>query len=135
MVDDMTSSRASDPSPVAHEPEDLTRLFVERANAGDAEGLALLYEVDAVMAYPPGQETVGRAAIRELWEEVLAHRPTFEPEEPLPTLRVGDLALTSTPPRDGAGARAQVVRRQADGRWLRVLDQPEFVTPDQPPDP
>ncbi|MFH8258216.1 DUF4440 domain-containing protein, partial [Streptomyces roseolus] len=24
-------------------------------------------------------------------------------------------------------ARAQVVRRQPDGSWLRVLDQPEFV--------
>jgi hypothetical protein len=47
----------------------------------------------------------------------------------LPTLVSGDLALTSTPPKDGAGARAQVVRRQPDGSWLRVLDQPEFVTP------
>jgi hypothetical protein len=28
----------------ATKPEDLTRLFVEMANAGDAEGLAALYE-------------------------------------------------------------------------------------------
>ena len=28
----------------ALKPEDLTRLFVERANAGDAAGLAELYE-------------------------------------------------------------------------------------------
>jgi uncharacterized protein (TIGR02246 family) len=113
----------------AMHPEDLTRLFVERANAGDAAGLADLYEEDAVMAYPPGQVTVGRAAIRELWERALANRPHFEPEPPLPTLVSGDIALTSTPPKDGAGARAQVVRRQADGSWLRLLDQPEFVTP------
>jgi hypothetical protein len=39
------------------------------------------------------------------------------------------LALTSTPSRDGAGARARVVRRQPDGTRLRVLDQPEFVHP------
>jgi uncharacterized protein (TIGR02246 family) len=113
----------------ARKPEDLTRLFVERANAGDAAGLAALYEDDAVMAYPPGSQTVGREAIRALWEEILAKAPRFEPEPPLPTLISGDLALTSTPPRDGAGARAQVVRRQPDGTWLRVLDQPEFVTP------
>ena len=113
----------------ARKPEDLTRLFVERANAKDAEGLAQLYEEDAVMAYPPGQQTVGRAAIQKLWEEALPHTPAFEPERPLPTLISGDLALTSTPPKDGAGARAQVVRRQPDGTWLRVLDQPEFVTP------
>jgi uncharacterized protein (TIGR02246 family) len=113
----------------AWQPEDLTRLFVERANAGDAAGIAALYEEQAVMAYPPGSTTVGRAAIRELWERVLANRPHFEPEAPLPTLVSGEIALTSTPPRDGAGARAQVVRRQPDGSWLRLLDQPEFVTP------
>ncbi|TDD41864.1 DUF4440 domain-containing protein [Nonomuraea terrae] len=113
----------------AMRPEDITRLFVERSNAGDAAGVAALYEEDAVLAYPPGSVTVGREAIRALWEKVLAGRPTFEQETPLPTLVCGDLALTSTPPRDGAGARAQVVRRQPDGSWLRVIDQPEFVTP------
>lgn len=116
----------------AHTPEDLTRLFVERSNAGDAEGVAALYEEDAVLAYPPGSRTVGRAAIRELWAGVLAHRPHFEQEEPFPTLISGDLALTSTPPKDGTGARAQVVRRQSDGSWLRVLDQPEFLMPKAP---
>jgi uncharacterized protein (TIGR02246 family) len=113
----------------ARTPEDLTRLFVERANARDAEGLALLYEADAVMAYPPGEVTVGRQAIRALWEQILAKAPRFEPEPPLPTLISGDAALTSTPPADGAGARAQVARRQPDGEWLRLLDQPEFVSP------
>lgn len=109
-------------------PEDLTRLFVERSNAGDADGVAELYEPDAVMSFPPGQLTIGRAAIRELWQSVLAKRPHFTPEPPLPTLICGDIALTSTPPSDGAGARAQVVRRQPDGSWLRVLDQPEFIS-------
>ncbi|ACU36969.1 YybH family protein [Actinosynnema mirum] len=113
----------------AQTPEDLTRLFVERSNAGDARGVAELYEPDAVMAYPPGEVTVGRAAIEALWASVLAHRPRFTPEPPLPTLLSGDLALTSTPPSDGAGARAQVARRQPDGTWLRVLDQPEFRRP------
>jgi ketosteroid isomerase-like protein len=115
----------------ALKPEDLTRLFVECANDGDAAGIAALYEEEAVMAYPPGQVTVGREAIRRLWEKILANAPRFEQEPPLPTLVSGDLALTSTPPRDGAGARAQVVRRQPDGSWLRLLDQPEFVTPDR----
>ncbi|MEV6347719.1 nuclear transport factor 2 family protein [Actinoplanes sp. NPDC051851] len=111
---------------VANKPEDLTRLFVERANAKDAAGIAALYEEDAVMAWPPGSQTVGRTAIEKLWAGILPESPRFEPEPPLPTLISGDLALTSTPPRDGAGARAQVARRQPDGTWLRVLDQPEF---------
>jgi ketosteroid isomerase-like protein len=109
----------------AFRPEDLTRLFVDRANAGDADGIAALYAEHAVMAYPPGSTTAGRAAIRDLWAEVLTHAPRFEYEEPLPTLVSGDLALTSTPAKDGAGIRVQVVRRQPDGSWLRVLDQPE----------
>ncbi|MFC8591272.1 YybH family protein [Streptomyces atroolivaceus] len=110
-------------------PEDITRLFVERSNAGDAAGVAALYEEEAVLAFPPGEMTVGREAIRVLWEKVLADRPHFEQEPPLPTLVSGDIALTSTPPKDGSGARAQVVRRQSDGSWLRVLDQPEFTPP------
>jgi ketosteroid isomerase-like protein len=113
----------------AWKPEDLTRLFVERANAGDAAGIAALYEESAVMAYPPGSVTEGREAIRRLWEKVLAHAPEFEQEPPLPTLISGGIALTSTPPKDGSGARAQVVRRQPDGTWLRLLDQPEFNPP------
>ena len=116
----------------AMRPEDITRLFVERSNSGDAAGVAALYEENAVLAFPPGHQTVGRAAIQAVWEKVLAARPHFEFESPLPTLSSGDLALTSTPPRDGAGARAQVVRRQPDGSWLRVLDQPEFLTPERP---
>jgi uncharacterized protein (TIGR02246 family) len=107
-------------------PEDLTRLFVERANAGDIDGLVALYEPDAVLAYPPGEVSTGRDAIRAVFEKMLANRPHFEPEPPLPTVRAGELALTSTPPKDDAGARAQVVRRQPEGNWLRVIDQPEF---------
>ena len=111
----------------AHSPEDLARMFVERANAGDAAGVAALYEPEAVMAYPPGSQTAGREAIRALWEKMLATRPHMEQETSLPTLISGDLALTATTAKDGAGARAQVCRRQPDGIWLRLLDLPEFV--------
>ena len=110
----------------AHQPEDLARLFVERAQAKDAEGLAELYEPDAVLAYPPGQQTVGRDAIRAVMEKLVAAPVEFTPEEPLPTVRFGDLALTSTRPADGTGGRVQVARRQADGSWLRIIDRPEL---------
>jgi uncharacterized protein (TIGR02246 family) len=106
-------------------PEEISRLFVERANAGDAAGLADLYEPDAVLAYPPGSTTVGREAIRTVCEEMLKHVPQFEVEEALPTIHHGDLALTSTKAKDGTGGRVQVVRRQSDGSWLRVIDRPE----------
>ena len=107
-------------------PEDITRLFVEFANAKNADGLASLYELNAVMAYPPGSVTTGRAAIRELWERALPHMPHFELETPFVTLMAGGIALTGTPAKDGAGVRVQVVRRQNDGSWQRLLDQPEL---------
>jgi uncharacterized protein (TIGR02246 family) len=113
----------------AHTPEDLTRLFVERANAGDAEGLAALYEPDAVMGFPPGETTVGRDAIQKIMGAMLEHGPSeFPHEEILPTLRIDDLALTGTKAQDGTGGRAQVARRQPDGTWLRILDRPEAGT-------
>jgi ketosteroid isomerase-like protein len=111
----------------ARRPEDITRLFVERANSKDAAGIAALYEEHAVMAYPPGAVTTGRDAIRELWEKLLPGMPRFAYEDPLPTLVSDDLALTATVAKDGTGARAQVARRQPDGSWLRLLDQPEFT--------
>jgi uncharacterized protein (TIGR02246 family) len=109
-------------------PEGITRLFVDRANAGDADGLADLYEEDAVVAFPPGRVTTGRAAIRELYRQMLAGNPHFEYEESLPTLRAGDIALTATPSRDGKGTRVQVVRRQSDGTWRRLIDRPEATS-------
>jgi ketosteroid isomerase-like protein len=59
----------------ALKPEYLTRLFVQRANAGDAKGVAEPYEEQAVMAHPPGSQMVGRDAIRGLWAKVLANAP------------------------------------------------------------
>jgi uncharacterized protein (TIGR02246 family) len=111
----------------AMRPEDLTRLIVERINAGDVDGLAELYEPDAVIAYPPGQMTTGREAIRALYAQMVAAKVHFEQEDLLATVYSGDLALTSTRPTDAAGARAQVARRQPDGTWLRVIDRPEFT--------
>lgn len=119
----MTDTAARD---TAKTPEDLARLFVERANAKDADGLAALYAPDAVLAYPPGSTTVGREAIRAVCERLVAYAPQpFEVEEALPTVRYGDLALTSTKPADGTGGRVQVARRQPDGTWLRIIDRPE----------
>ena len=111
----------------AAEPEELARLFVERVNAGDAEGIAELYEPDGVLGFPPGSATVGRRAITAVCEQLIAQpqRPRSELEEALPTLRHGDLALTATRPKDNAGGRTQVARRQADGTWLRIMDRPE----------
>ncbi len=107
-------------------PEDLAVLFVQYANERDADALAALYEPGAVLAFPPGATTVGRDAIRAVFAAMLADAPPppLSVEEPLPTLRLGDLALTATRSSDRRGSRAQVARRQPDGTWLRILDRP-----------
>ena len=119
----MTRSAAHEP---AAQPEDLSRLFLERASAGDVEGVVALYQPDAVLALPPGHVTVGRAAIREVHQALLAARPTFTSAGQRPALRNGDLALSSTR-LPGGGATAEVARRQPDGTWLWVLDQPSIT--------
>jgi hypothetical protein len=57
---------------------------------------------------------------------MLAHLSHFELEEALPTVRNGDLAVTSTRSADNTGGLVQVARRQPDGTWLRVIDRPEI---------
>ncbi|GAB3574220.1 hypothetical protein GCM10027445_34690 [Amycolatopsis endophytica] len=112
-------------------PEDLAVMFVERANARDAKALSELYAEDAVLAFPPGSQTTGRDAIRGVLEQMLAHTgEEFRVEEPMPTVRHGDLALTSTRPADNTGGRVQVARRQPDGTWLRIIDRPEIRRPE-----
>lgn len=110
----------------ARHPEDLTRLFVARANERDADGMAELYAPDAILAYPPGQTTMGRDAIRAVLEQFVDRAPLpIGYEEPLPTIRYGDIALCATPSQDGTGIRVQVTQRQPDGSWLRIIDRPE----------
>ena len=106
-------------------PEDVTRLVTERLNAGDAAGVAALYEPAAVLAYPIDQPVVGRAAIQSVYQRMVEAGLKFGVEPPLPTVRFEDLALTSTRSADNTGVRVQVLRRQPDGSWLRVIDRPE----------
>ncbi len=111
----------------ATQPEDLSRLIVERLNAGDVDGLVALYEAGAVLALPDGQMATGSDEIRRAYERLVADRPKFEPGTQRPTLRSGDLALTSSRLVDGV-VTVEVARRQPDGTWLWVIDQPNVIS-------
>ncbi len=111
----------------AGEPEELARLFLERANQGDVEGLVALYEPEAVLARPDGQIAAGREEIRKFYTALLASRPHFRPGDQRAALRSGNLALTSTRLTTGS-VTAEIARRQADGSWLWVVDQPVIAT-------
>jgi ketosteroid isomerase-like protein len=105
-----------------HDPQDLERLLVSRERAGDVDGMAALYEPDAILDCGDGRLTLGREAIRAFYAEVVAIGRKFDFGDQCPALISGDLALTSTRLPDGS-VTAEVARRQGDGSWLWVIDQ------------
>lgn len=109
--------------------EDVTRLVAERLNAGDSAGAAAVYEPQAVLAYPADRPVTGRDAIQAIYQRLAGAGVKFTIETPLPTVRFEDLALTSTRSADNTGVRVQVLRRQPDGSWLRIIDRPEVPQP------
>lgn len=116
-------------------PEDADRLFAERMNAGDVEGLVALYEPAGVLVREDGTPVVGPAALRDELGGILALRPRI-------TMRVtrvvssgddlallyNDWSLTATAPDGSAvaleGRASELVRRQADGTWRYAIDDP-----------
>ncbi len=95
---------------------------VERANAGDVEGLVALYESNATLACGAGEVVVGLDQIRKFFINFLASCPQLAPSVQAPALCSGNLALTSS--RLGSGdITAEIARRQPDGNWLWAVDQ------------
>ena len=97
-------------------------MFVERATAGDLEGIVALFEEDAIMNGSDGRDITGHDAIRAKYAAVLARRPQFSLGNQQPAMINGDIALTSTWFDDG-GAAAEVARRQSDGTWRWLIDK------------
>jgi len=118
----------------ANDPEELPRLFAERANAGDIEGLIALYEDGATLVRADGVPASGAGELRESLEGLLAMTPRILARGSR-AVRAGDIALMSSsfhmtlgPQGDNdsgfEGSSMEVARRQPDGRWLYVIDDP-----------
>ncbi len=114
----------------AREPAEASRLFERHFADGDLEGLMSLYEEDAVFPTPHGTST-GHDEIRVTLEAYLESGAKLVFGESL-VFQAGDLALIHTPwtmrMPDGSapeGATAEVVRRQSDGSWKYVIDNPD----------
>jgi enoyl-CoA hydratase len=124
-------------SMTTHDPEALHRLFAERASAGDLDGLMALYEDGATLVGPDGVQAAGSAAVRERLEGLLAMTPRITPTSSR-TVVAGDVALMANCFRmtfgqsdDSAGFEAsatEVARRQPDGTWRYVIDDPASTT-------
>lgn len=106
----------------ATDPNDLEKFFIERASAGDVEGLIALYEPDATLDCGDGSVLVGRDQIRRFLVSFLASGPQLVLGAQAPALTSGDLALTSSRSVNG-DVTAEIARRQPDGTWLWAVDQ------------
>ncbi len=106
----------------AKDPQELERMLVARQRAGDVDGIAALYEAQAVLDDGEGRQVQGREAIRAFFAKVVASGRKYVMGEQQAAMVCGDLALTSTRSPDG-NVTAEVARRQSDGTWLWVIDR------------
>jgi uncharacterized protein (TIGR02246 family) len=115
-------------------PEQVLASIVAGINSGDIESLMTLYESGAAFATEPGTLAPGASGIREALSGFIAMNGTLDLEVTR-VLQADDLALVvgvwsfdGTGP-DGApvhleASNADVLRRQADGTWRFVIDNP-----------
>lgn len=119
----------------AQKPEDCNLLLIEALNRGDLEAAVALFEPNATFVLDSGQVVTGVAAIREVMQSFLALKPTMTMEVNAVHNEDGTLALTrgkwslsGTGP-DGKPVTmshnsTEVVRRQPDGSWKFIIDNP-----------
>ena len=102
--------------------------------SGDVDGVMSAYEPGAVVLGQPGKPVQGNSALREMYAQFIALKPkfTFTKEE---IVQTGDIALhyntwklegklpDGTPVAQG-GLSVVVLRKQKDGNWLIVIDDP-----------
>jgi len=115
-------------------PQEIHIILLDAFNRGDIDALVALYEPGALLVTGQGP-AVGHDAIRNVYRHILAHgvqmelqtHTVLESSEGIAVLHaswtyhLGENAI--------AGLSTEVVRRQPDGSWLFVIDEPR--TPDR----
>lgn len=114
-------------------PQEMHGIIKEYVEAGDLDGIVSLYEEGAAMPNNEGTTVTGLAAIRENMSAFVAMEAklTFEPAT---VHQAGDIALVHAKwsakgngpdgPIEFAGVTSEIVRRQPDGTWLYLVDDP-----------
>jgi uncharacterized protein (TIGR02246 family) len=115
-------------------PEQVLASVVHGINTGNLDALMTLYEPDACFATQPGNLAHGLAGVRQGIAGFLAMNGTLDLKVTR-VLQASDLALVvgtwsfaGTGPDGGAvrltGHSTDVLRRQPDGTWRFVIDNP-----------
>jgi uncharacterized protein (TIGR02246 family) len=115
-------------------PEEVIERLARNLSEGDVDAALALYEVDAAFVPEPGAIVHGHEAIREALAGFAALEPklTGEIQKVVEAdgtaLVVNRWTLTGTQadgePIEMAGLSADVLRRQADGGWAVLIDDP-----------
>ncbi len=117
---------------------DLIHAIIEKNNsavsAGDIEGVLATFEANGVLMGQPGTPAKGTAALRAAFAQFIAIDPqiTITNHE---VIQADDIALHSSTWKmsgkapDGSaieqsGFSVVVLRKQSDGGWLMVIDNP-----------
>ena len=115
-------------------PEEVLASIVTGINAGDLEGLTALYESDAAFAADSGELAHGTHGVRDSLAAFISMNGRLDLEVNH-VLEADDLALVvgvwsfegtgpDGQPVELAAKNADVLRRQADGSWRFVIDNP-----------
>ena len=115
-------------------PEQVLESSVTGINSGDLDSLMPLYESEAAFATQPGDLAPGAPGIRQALDGFISMNGTLDLEVTR-VLEVDDLALVvgiwsfngtgpNGEPVQLAAKNADVLRRQADGSWRFVIDNP-----------
>lgn len=120
----------------AHKPEDCNRILLAALESGDIETSVALYEPGAVLFTKSGKTMTGHDAIRENNAALIALKPQFRIEEIVTTVN-GDQTIATTrmkatlegtkadgEPVNGSICSLEVLRKQHDGVWRYVIDDP-----------
>jgi ketosteroid isomerase-like protein len=118
----------------AHSADEVHRLWAEAFSAKELDTLISLYEPEATLVPSVDGPVSGHAAIRDVLEGFLAMAKTFT-LHPGTIIYSNEIALVHAnwtldgtgeggQPVALSGRTADVVRRQADGTWLIVVDDP-----------
>jgi uncharacterized protein (TIGR02246 family) len=140
----MTAQTSPSPShtQAIQDPATICDRFSEACNASDLERLLSLYHPDAVIVERTGELSRGTAAVHDHLTRLLAMKPTMRILSSK-TVIAGDIALDvhqwecgATAP-DGAPIHlesqgADLLRRQPDGSWRVVIDNPWGAQPTRP---
>jgi uncharacterized protein (TIGR02246 family) len=119
---------------LASTPDQVYRLLADAFAAGDIERVMELYEPDAVIVPQPGQVMIGAEQVRAALQGFLDVNIRLSADT-AEVIQTGDLALVAahwSATIDGpdgkpvalGGVSSDILRRQTDGGWRYLVDQP-----------